>query len=397
MLMGWIGFFLSMLILLVLSQKNLGIAMFAGAIVLGIFFAPESLPSKIWESITDPRTIFLAGIVSLIPVIGGVLNETGQMDRLINNMQVGRKLFLMLSPALIGLLPMPGGALLSAPLIDKAGADIPYEKKAGINIWFRHVLYLIYPLSADLIVSTAAAGIKLYQPIPILSLILLFSLVLGYFFFLGGKLEKMNYEKKFSLRELLPPLTVLLAAPIIDLVLKEISILPIGEIATFIAVLISLMFAILIGKLNLMRLYRIVIGAKPWDFAFMMVGIMVFLGVFKGLGVFDLFMNVFITPDMLFGIAFLLGFVTGRIVTPAGIIFPIYLMKFGQVSLPVFALIYFGIFLGYVITPVHPCVSLTLASFKVDLKSYLKIMIRPVCIAMFASLLILHLITSISL
>jgi len=397
MLMGWIGFFLSMLILLVLSQKNLGIAMFTGAIVLGIFFAPESLPSKIWESITDPRTIFLAGVVSLIPIIGGILNETGQMDRLINNMQVGRKLFLMLSPALIGLLPMPGGALLSAPLIDKAGADIPYEKKAGINIWFRHVLYLIYPLSADLIVSTAAAGIKLYQPIPILSLILLFSLVLGYFFFLGGKLEKMNYEKKFSLRELLPPLTVLLAAPIIDLVLKEISILPIGEIATFIAVLISLMFAILIGKLNLMRLYRIVIGAKPWDFAFMMVGIMVFLGVFKGLGVFDLFMNVFITPDMLFGIAFLLGFVTGRIVTPAGIIFPIYLMKFGQVSLPVFALIYFGIFLGYVITPVHPCVSLTLASFKVDLKSYLKIMIRPVCIAMFASLLILHLITSISL
>ena len=397
MLMGWIGFFLSMLILLVLSQKNLGIAMFTGAIVLGIFFAPENLPSKIWESITDPRTIFLAGVVSLIPIIGGILNETGQMDRLINNMQVGRKLFLMLSPALIGLLPMPGGALLSAPLIDKAGADIPYEKKAGINIWFRHVLYLIYPLSADLIVSTAAAGIKLYQPIPILSLILLFSLVLGYFFFLGGKLEKMNYERKFSLRELLPPLTVLLAAPIIDLVLKEISILPIGEIATFIAVLISLMFAILIGKLNLMRLYRIVIGAKPWDFAFMMVGIMVFLGVFKGLGVFDLFMNVFITPDMLFGIAFLLGFVTGRIVTPAGIIFPIYLMKFGQVSLPVFALIYFGIFLGYVITPVHPCVSLTLASFKVDLKSYLKIMIQPVCIAMFASLLILHLITSISL
>jgi len=392
--MGWIGFFLSMLILLVLSQKNLGIAMFAGAIVLGIFFAPESLPSKIWESITDPRTIFLAGIVSLIPVIGGVLNETGQMDRLISNMRVGRKLFLMLSPALVGLLPMPGGALLSAPLIDKAGAEIPYEKKAGINIWFRHILYLVYPLSTDLIVSTMVAGIGLYQPIPFLSLFLLFSLFLGYFFFLGEKLEKMNYERKFSIRELLPPLAILFMAPILDLILEETLILPTRETATFIAVLISLTFAILIGKLNLMQLYRIVIKAKPWNFAFMMMGIMVFLGVFKGLGVFDLFMGVLITPDMLFGIAFLLGFVTGRIVTPAGIIFPIYLMKFEQISLPVFALIYFGIFLGYIITPVHPCVSLTLASFKVDLKNYLRIMIRPVCIATFMSLLILHLITS---
>ena len=397
MLMGWIGFFLSMFILLVLSQKNLGIAMFAGAIVLGIFFAPESLPSKIWESITDPRTIFLAGIVSLIPVIGGVLNETGQMDRLINNMRVGRKLFLMLSPALVGLLPMPGGALLSAPLIDKAGAEIPYEKKAGINIWFRHILYLVYPLSTDLIVSTMVAGIGLYQPIPFLSLFLLFSIFLGYFFFLGEKLEKMNYERKFSMGELLPPLTILFMAPILDLILEETSILPTRETATFIAVSISLTFAILIGKLNLMQLYRIVIKAKPWNFAFMMMGIMVFLGVFKGLGVFDLFMNVLITPDMLFGIAFLLGFVTGRIVTPAGIIFPIYLMKFGQISLPVFALMYFGIFLGYIITPVHPCVSLTLASFKVDLKNYLRIMVRPVCIATFMSLLILHLITSMGL
>jgi len=395
--MGWIGFFLSMLILLVLSQKNLGIAMFAGAIVLGIFFAPESLPSKIWESITDPRTIFLAGIVSLIPVIGGVLNETGQMDRLISNMRVGRKLFLMLSPALVGLLPMPGGALLSAPLIDKAGAEIPYEKKAGINIWFRHILYLVYPLSTDLIVSTMVAGIGLYQPIPFLSLFLLFSLFLGYFFFLGEKLEKMNYERKFSIRELLPPLAILFMAPILDLILEETLILPTRETATFIAVLISLTFAILIGKLNLMQLYRIVIKAKPWNFAFMMMGIMVFLGVFKGLGVFDLFMGVLITPDMLFGIAFLLGFVTGRIVTPAGIIFPIYLMKFEQISLPVFALIYFGIFLGYIITPVHPCVSLTLALFKVDLKNYLRIMIRPVCIATFMSLLILHLITSMGL
>ncbi len=387
---GWLGFFLAIAALLMLSRRNLGVAMFVSAFILGIFTIPESLLLTVWSCLSDPSTILLAMIVGLIPLIGETLNETGQMDKLISNMRIGKKPFLMLSPALVGLLPMPGGALLSAPIIEKAGGEISKERKAGINVWFRHILYLVYPISANLIVSTAAARIDLYQPLPYLMIVLLFSLLLGYFFFLRGSSGKLEYEKQLSLKDLVLPLTVLLTAPLLDVLIKTFLVLSVKEIGTLIAVIASLIIAMTFGKTGLKKFYGFVIKAKPWSFAFMMMGILVFLDVFKHSGILELFEYVPVTSEILFVIAFTLGFVTGRVITPAGIVFPIYLTKFGSISLLTFALIYFGIFLGYVLTPVHPCVSLTTEFLEVEIKDYLKALIRPVIVALSASLLVLH-------
>ena len=105
---AWLGFLLAMVALLAISQKNLGVAMFVGAFILGIATAPNSLPAILWSTITDPSTVLLALIVGLIPIIGGTLESSGQMDNLVSNMRIGKKAFLMLSPALVGMLPMPG-------------------------------------------------------------------------------------------------------------------------------------------------------------------------------------------------------------------------------------------------------------------------------------------------
>ena len=387
---GWLGFLLAMASLLIVSQKNLGLAMFLGALILGIFMIPERLPLTILSCLSNPSTILLAIIVGLIPLIGGILNETGQIDKLIRNMRIGKKPFLMLSPALVGLLPMPGGALLSAPIVDKAGRGIPKEKKAGINVWFRHILYLVYPISANFIISTAAARIGLYQPIPQLLIVLLFSLFLGYFFFLRKDLGKIEYEQRFSLKDLLLPLAVLLVAPFLDIMIREFLNLPVKEIGTLIAVVTSLILATILGKTDLRRFREITVKAKPWSFAFMIIGILVFLEVFKDSGILELLEEVPMTPEILYGIAVALGFMTGRMITPAGIVFPIYLTKFGAVSPSTFALIYFGIFLGYVLTPVHPCISLTTESLDVELKDYIRAVLPPVAVGLFVGLLALH-------
>ncbi|NIU83197.1 MAG: DUF401 family protein, partial [Candidatus Thorarchaeota archaeon] len=84
-------------------------------------------------------------------------------------------------------------------------------------------------------------------------------------------------------------------------------------------------------------------------------------------------------------VAFLLGFGTGRIVTPAGIVIPMFLTKFGSISSITFAITYFSMFLGYVMTPVHPCVSLTAEFFKVNTKDFLKVMLPPTLIALATS------------
>lgn len=388
-MIAWFGFFLAIAALLVISRKNLAIAMFVGAFILGAFtLLPDEVATAFYRAFTDPSTILLALVVGLIPIIGGTLKASGQMDNLVNNMRIGKKAFLAVSPALVGMLPMPGGALLSGPLVEKGGKGVSKDKKAGLNVWFRHVLYLVYPLAPSLIVSAKVARLDIYRIIPYLALPLFFSLFLGYFFFLRDVPGKSHYEDKFSLKKLLPPLTVIFVAPVLDFSLKN-FVSP-EEVATLIGVTTSLVLAVIIGKVRARNLYRIAKDSKPWNFALMMVGIVAFLNVFTISGIPELIGGVEITPEILcVAIGFLLGFGTGRIITPAGIIIPIFLTKFGPISPIIFAITYFSIFLGYVLSPVHPCVSLSAEFFEVDIKDFFKVTAPPTLIAFAISLFLM--------
>ncbi len=386
-LLAWIGFFISLAVLLVVSRKSLMASMFLGAFILGIFtLSPSELAWKFWSSFVDLSVILLALTVGLIPLIGGGLSQSGQMDDLVKNMRIGKKAFLALSPALVGMLPMPGGALLSAPVVEKAGEGVPQEKKTGLNVWFRHILYLVYPLAPALIVSIKLASLDIYQVLPYLASFLVFSLALGYSFFLRSVRGRMKYEEKFSLKKLLTPLTVILIAPLLDFSIK--TLLPglIKEVATLIGVATSLTLVIAIGKIGLKDFFKIFRKSKPWDFALIIIGMIVFYNVFKASSIPELIAEVQITPEILcVTIGFMLGFATGRIQLPAAIIIPIFATKFGTMSAPVFAIMFFSIFLGYVLTPVHPCVALSAKFFNTDIKDFFKEVVPPALIAFVTS------------
>jgi len=387
-LLVWIGFFISLAVLLVVSRKSLMASIFLGALILGTFtLPPRELAWQFWSSLVDLSVILLALSVGFIPLIGGVLSQSGKMDDLVKNMRIGKKAFLAFSPALVGMLPMPGGALLSAPLVEKTGKGMPKEKKAGLNVWFRHVLYLVYPLEPALIISIKLANLDIYEVLPHLTLFLVFSIVLGYFFFLRSVRGQMEYEEKFSLKKLLTPLTVILIAPLLDFLIKEFFPGLVKEAATLIGVATSLTLAVAVGKIGLKDFFQIFRKAKPWDFALIIIGMMAFYNVFKASSIPELIAEMQISPAILcVVVGFLLGFATGRIQVPATIIIPIFATKFGAMSAPAFAIMFFSIFLGYVLTPVHPCVSLSAKFFGVDLKDFLKEVVPPALIAFVISL-----------
>ena len=388
-MIAWVGFFLAIASLLLISSKNLALAMFVGSFILGIFtMGPSQLMVEFWYAISDISTILLAITVGLIPLIGGTLKHTGQMDHLVDNLRIGKKALLAISPALIGMMPMPGGALLSCPLVEKSSKDVLQNVKTGLNVWFRHVLYLIYPLAPALIVSTRVAGLDVYQTVPYLVPFLFFSLALGYIFFLRNVPGKIEYKNEFKLKKLVPPLAVILLAPLIDFSFKD--VLSPEELATLIGVTTSLILALLFGKVQAKALIRIIKDSKPWNFAMMIIGITLFLNVFSASGIPELIVNIEMPAEILcVAIAFLLGFGTGRIVIPAGIVIPMFLTKFGPISSITFAIVYFSIFLGYVITPIHPCVSLTAEFFKVNTKDFLKVMLPPTLIALATSFILI--------
>jgi integral membrane protein (TIGR00529 family) len=283
---------------------------------------------------------------------------------------------------------MPGGALLSAPLVEKVGKGISNEKKVGLNIWFRHVLYLVYPLAPSLIVSAQQVNLEVYQVIPYLALILLLSLFLGYFFFIKDVPGKMEYKEKFSLKKLLPPLAAISIAPILDFILKDIA--SPRELATVIGVSASLLLILIVGRANMRSFCRITRDSAPWNFALMMIGIQAFRYVFENSGLKEAIIELEIATVILCVlVGGFLGFSTGRIITPAVIIFPVLIPP---VSPALFAVTYFSIFLGYALSPVHPCVSLSTQFFDVEIKDFLKAVLPPAAIgfaACFVSLLII--------
>ena len=88
------------------------------------------------------------------------MEKSEMMMEAIENMNISKKIALMITPALFGLLPVAGGALMSAPIVDQIEPSLPAEKKIAINVWFRHLLVFIYPLSQVILICTEIAGIS---------------------------------------------------------------------------------------------------------------------------------------------------------------------------------------------------------------------------------------------
>jgi integral membrane protein (TIGR00529 family) len=383
MILSWVGLGVSIAVILGLARKHLPLALVCGAVVLGLFtLTPGKIVVTFGQTLTDISIILLAAAMGVIPMIGGVMKESGQMDDLVNNLRISRKGLMGLSPAIMGLLPMPGGALLSAPILERGGVGVPADLKVAINDWFRHLLVMIYPLSSALIASAKISNLNVYTAALYLLPTCAFALVLGYIFFVRRVQGVITYSGAFSLKGLLLPLGVVLSAPILDFTMKKVFHLSVPEIATLCGVLVAFMLALILAAKR-PALGMIARKMKPWNFSLIIIGMFIFLNIFKASNVASLIAMIPLPPVTLSVVmGFALGVATGRVLLPASIIIPVYLTM-GSMTPAVFATVYTSIFFGYVISPVHPCVGVSLEYFSVSLKDFLRLLIIPTLI-MFA-------------
>ncbi len=383
-----IGFVLAFIFIVLIGQKNLPLALFCGAVILGLFTTPAvNIFKSFLNTITDFSVVILAIVVFFIPMIGGVMREGGQMENIVQNLRIGKKGIMAVSPAIMGLLPMPGGALFSAPIMEKSGEGVDDSLKVAINIWYRHLLILIYPLSSDLIATTKIVGLNLYGAILYLFPTLIIATILGQIFLLSKVYGEIKYKESFSIKNLFIPLFIILIAPVIDFIFRLTGILPIKELGTLIGVSCGFIFSLIFSP-NRISLIDVFNKMKPYKFSFILIGIFFFLNIFKNSGVDRLIAAVPFPPLLLCIISgFILGVGTGRILLPSSIIFPIFLIS-NHVTLLDFSLIYTSIFFGYVISPVHPCLSVTCEYFSQNLKGAIKIMLPPTMIILGMVLLV---------
>jgi hypothetical protein len=356
--MVWVGFLTTIAVLLILARYSLPLALLAGSVVLGLTtLTPEATARAIFDAATDPAYLSLSVAMSLFPVLGAALQQSGMLDDLVTNLSIGRKAFMASSAALIGLLPVPGGALISAPLVKKAGGGHPQDKSFVINIWFRHILILIYPLSPALIVPADIAGISVYEVIPYLVPAFLLFIAVGYWTLLRDVEGDDTAKDGASWKKAVAPLCIILVAPILDYGIKYLGVIEPQEAVTLLAVMVSVAAAIAAGRLRLRPFLKAAARTKPT--------------VGAAIAALDVPLVV-----LCVGIGFLLAFVIGRTQLSAAVVFPAYLGAAGVASIGplAFSITFVSIFLGYLISPLHPCISVSLEFFDTTLGRAIRIM-----------------------
>ncbi|MFH1786237.1 MAG: DUF401 family protein [archaeon] len=379
-----ISFVLGVSIVLWVGRKNLPAGLLLGSFTFGFLALPiRTVAERVAITLTDPSILLLAAAVGMIPIIGGVLEGSGMMDHLVQNMRIGKKGFVAFAPAVLGMLPVPGGALFSAPLLKKVETGVSDNVKAASNVWYRHVAHLIYPLDPALLAEAKMAGLELYSVIPFLILPFVFLLAVGQVFFLRQVKGSMEYTGAFSPKYLAMPLGILLSAPLIDVTLRRTLPLPYLEIATLAAVTISLILACWLGKFDLRRLRSVAAGAKPWKFSLIIISIFVFINILRASEMPALISSLSLPfPLLAVILGFLLGVAAGETQLPFAIVAPVVVATQGSIGIPQFAYMYTSMFLGSLVSPAHACVSVTLEYFRVGLKDYLRTLGAPTLVSL---------------
>ncbi len=393
------------LILIGIYKKvNIGLTMLLGALALGILSGlPLSALLRIFfEGLTNRITIMLAFSILLLGILGNILKETGALRELVENLQElvsDIRIISMAMPALIGMLTVPGGAILSAPLCAETGKklDLPPQRQAAVNIWFRHVLYFMLPLFPSLILTSQLSGVSMSRlvffnlPLTIVGIISGF-----YFLFRGYKDGNKGYHFSAKrllnlLRSILPLIIIMFLVIFFDLyfplailfgtVLAILNYLPVNRTATVI----------------FNRFKTMIFPGLNYSVVLVIIGIMIYKEMLEESAVLVDMTNLILglgIPILLLivCIPFIIGMLTGDNSASVAIVFPMLIPLLPAASQTAYtayiAYIYVSSTAGHIISPAHPCFSLTKEYFREEIKGILLPILPLLLIVMITGLLL---------
>jgi integral membrane protein (TIGR00529 family) len=158
---------ISLIVILLLLRIKLhaGFAVLAGGILLALLVLPwRVIPGMMLAAICDYQTIRLLVVIASALTLSKLMDERGRLSGLAQTMErLTPKLAFHLVPAVIGFVPMPAGALVSATavrdLVRKIGLDPP--QSTFINYWFRHIWEYSVPVYPAIIATGALLEVPL--------------------------------------------------------------------------------------------------------------------------------------------------------------------------------------------------------------------------------------------
>ncbi|MEM2021080.1 MAG: DUF401 family protein [Zestosphaera sp.] len=390
------------LLTLIRLNVNIGVALMVEGLLIVLLTKPLLLPDVLTSTLVSERTDSL--ILASLNI--SLLVELYESTKLINKLgdellRLVKKPYLVIAslPAVMGLLPIAGGALMSAPLVETAGVSIGLNTAlmSFLNVWFRHTIYLVYPMSQALITVAALTNhsvseIATYQ-IPVMVIMI----IVGVCLTRRGSVARSRspYEVNDSTADVRK--LSIYVSPIIASIVAALAIRPLllvlniygdycvalgGLTGVILVVMISstcvegrVTPAMLFSALKSERVTSMVLssfGAMLIYHAMIITGISASLGVLINSSGFPAVAVEVLLPGVL-------SLISGSSV--AGIASSIPLMaNLTAFSLGDASLIYISSFLFYMVSPTHLCLVFTVQYFKESLMRVYKYLIPAIVV-----------------
>ena len=373
-------------IALLLSRKwNLGLVLLLASIAISLLFAyplPETLHDILLASV-DLLTLRLALAVVLIMILSELLRQTASLKGMVEALYAlipNGRIVIAALPALIGLLPMVGGAMFSAPMVDEVGnrLEVDRERKTFINYWFRHIWEPIFPIYPSMVLGAALLGLTTTQLARTTWPLTAAAVLSGSLFGLLGLPQHSNADPpQMSRVQSLRTLALLARSiwPIALVIILSLTI-PVDERLTLIlSLLVTIALMMAVNHIPLRDLVTILRQHIPWKTVGVIFGALIFRRVLENssamIAISDALTYLHIPlVAVSFGIPFIAGLLTGFMAAAYSISFPVVLPLVavdGGTIAPAWAVwLLAGGFMGTMFSPVHLCLALTRVYFKAE-------------------------------
>lgn len=331
------------------------------------------------QGVFGHKTVNLISIFILILIIESIMRKEGLLDHIINGLDglFGHSMFApSMMPLIIGMLPSPGGARLSCPMVEATTKDSDLSgHKAYVNYWYRHNWldgFILYPpiiLAAEIL------------ELNVLDLFIVLLPVMAAWFFVGIIMGLRHFKKKgkasikFSISIIgflrgIYPFIIILS---IYLMLLRTSIAYPLQISLIITIIIMKT----VGRIPLKEFRGHLKNCLKIKFIVIFVGAMTFTTFFQQSGLIDdtiTWMNQagMSTYMILCLLPFIVGLMSGASITYISITFPLLIGLGISDQMPLFILAYSFGMMGVILSPLHLCHIISADYFKVPMQEVTK-------------------------
>ncbi len=390
---------IGLFIFLLYRRVGLGVALTSTAFLMGFLsLGFYEAGTVLFKTCLDTVTLTLVFATLFIMFLSQLYKETGLINilsRSLGGLVRNSKVIVSLLPAVIGLMPVAGGALMSAPMVEVESERLGLDKakKTYVNLWFRHTILPIYPISQLLILTTILTETTIFSLIFRQSFVVITMIIVGYFIGLR-KTQTAKHENSepnpvpnANLRGFLFSFS-----PIITTVLLAATL----NVNIALATLIGILVLSIIMKTKANVFGKILKDWSLWEVTLAAFGALLLRNVTLSSGISEILGGAVANTNLndaalLLSVPAALGFLLGS--PSGGIALSVPILAETIIFTPKTAsLLYVSAYLGYLSAPTHLCLALTAQYFKCPISKIYTYLVPSVVASLISAIIIYFLI-----